>query len=104
MHVVSSKEYIKGFSKHLFWDADLNELDMDKHSAYVIPRVLEYGDMDDWRLLNKYYSLNKIVEVCKSVRFLDPMCLTFICAISHTNEKEYRCYHYRQSFPTLWNS
>lgn len=101
---MSSKEYIKQFSKHLFWDANPDELDMDKYPAYIIQRVLEYGDIEDWKLLNKYYSLDKITEVCKTFRSLDPMCLSFICAISHTKEEEYRCYHFRQSFPTLWNS
>ena len=88
---MSSKEYIKQFSKHLFWDANPDELDMDKYPAYIIQRVLEYGDIEDWKLLNKYYSSNKITEVCKTLRSLDPMCLSFICAISHTKEEEYRC-------------
>lgn len=100
MQSVNSKEYVKNFSKHLFWDADERELDMDKYPAYIIPRVLEYGVMDDWRLLKRYYGLDKIVEVCKQVRSLDPMCLSFICAISHTKKEDYRCYHFRQSFPT----
>ena len=91
-------------SQYLFWDVDKEKLDMNQYPAYVIPRVLEYGNMDDWRLLNKFYGLDKIVEVCKKIRTLDPMCLSFICTISHTNIEDYRCYHFRQSFPTLWNS
>lgn len=101
---MSGKEYINQFSQYLFWDADPKELDMDKYPVYIIPRVLEYGNMEDWKLINKYYGLDRIVDVCKSVRSLDPMCLSFICAISNTKEEEYRCYHFRQSFPTLWNS
>ena len=48
--------------------------------------------------------IDKIVEECKKMRTLDPVCLSFICNISHTNEEEYRCYHFRQYNPTLWNS
>ena len=73
---------------------------MDKYPAHFIQRVLEYGSMDDWRLLRSYYGLPKIVEECKQLRTLDPVCLSYICAISHTNPKEYRCYHTRQSNPT----
>lgn len=69
-----------------------------------IQRVLEYGEMQDWRLINKIYGLPKIVEVCKGLRTLDPVCLSFICAISHTKKEDYRCYRIRQSNPTLWNS
>ena len=101
---MNSKECISKLSKGIFWDVDSEKLDMNEYPAYVIPRVMEYGNMDDWRLINQFYGLEKIVEVCKQVRTLDPMCLSFLCAISHTQKEDYRCYHFRQSFPTLWNS
>lgn len=68
---MSIRECIDGFSKILFWDIDLNEADMDKYPAHFIQRVLEYGSMDDWRLLRSYYGLPKIVEECKQLRTLD---------------------------------
>ncbi len=33
------------FRPSFFWDAD--EIDADKHAAYVIARVLDYGDIED---------------------------------------------------------
>lgn len=101
---MSSKECLQHFSKNLFWDADVTTMSMDESSRYIIQRVLEHGKMDDWRLINHYYGLDKIVEECKQMRTLDPVCLAFITTISHTKEEDYRCYHFRQSFPTLWNS
>ena len=92
------------FSKYLFWDIDPAELSMDRNAPYIIQRVLEYGQMADWQLINKYYGLSRIVSECKQMRSLDPVCLSFICNISHTNEEDYRCYHFRQYNPTLWNS
>ncbi len=100
---MSSQQCISQFTENLFWDADLSQLSMDENATYVIQRVLEYGEMDDWRLINHYYGQNRIVEECKKMRTLDPVCLAFICTISHTKEEEYRCYHFRQSNPTLWN-
>lgn len=101
---MTGKDYIDEFTENLFWDTDIQELDMNEYPAYVIQRVLEHGEMNDWRLINRLYGLPKIVEVCKSLRTLDPICLSFICTISHTNKEDYRCYHTRQSAPTLWNS
>ena len=101
---MDSKEFIAQFTDNLFWDTDVSQLDLNEYPAYVIKRVLEHGEMQDWRLINRFYGLPKIVEVCKSLRTLDPVCLSFICAISHTQKEEYRCYHFRQSNPTLWNS
>ena len=88
----------------IFWDMNRKTADLDLHCAHFIPRVLEYGTLDDWKLILNYYGLDKIVEVCKGVRSLDPVCLSYICTISDTKKEDYRCYHYRQSFPTLWNS
>lgn len=96
--------YIQSFSKNLFWDVNPSELSMDGSARYIIQRVLEYGQMKDWQLINHYYGLPKIVAECKQMRTLDPVSLSFICTISHTNEEEYRCYQFRQSIQTLWNS
>ena len=101
---MNSTECIQRFSPNLFWDADPSELKMDANRGYIIQRVLEYGQMADWLLINRYYGLDTIVEECKKMRTLNPVCLSFICTISHTKEEEYRCYHFRQSFPTPWNS
>ena len=101
---MKEKADITQFTENLFWDTDVSKLDMNEYPAYVIQRVLEYGEMQDWRLINRYYGLPKIVEVCKGLRTLDPVCLSFICAISHTRKEDYRCSRIKQSNPTLWNS
>ena len=102
--IMSSKECISRLSKMLFWDMDMEQADMDKYPRHIIQRVLGYGTLEDWRIIHSYYGLDKIVEECKQMRTLDPICLAFICAKSNTKEEEYRCYHTRQSFPTLWNT
>ena len=91
-------------SSHLFWDIDLAQADMDRAPAQIVQRVLEYGELSDWCLIRDYYGLDKIVEVCKQLRTLDPVCLSYICAISQTRKEDYRCYRTRQSNPTPWNS
>ncbi|MBO6126316.1 MAG: hypothetical protein J6P55_10760 [Bacteroidaceae bacterium] len=101
---MASNDTINQFTENLFWDTDVTTLDLNKFPAYIIQRVLEYGEMQDWRLINKIYGISKIVEVCKGLRTLDPVCLSFICAISHTKKEDYRCYRTKQSDPTLWNS
>ena len=101
---MASNDTINQFTENLFWDTDVTTLDLNKFPAYIIQRVLEYGEMQDWRLINKIYGISKIVEVCKGLRTLDPVCLSFISAISHTKKEDYRCYRTKQSDPTLWNS
>ena len=91
-------------SAYLFWDMDMDSFDPERHSAQIIQRVLEYGELDDWRTVRDYYTLERVVSDCKLLRTLHPAALSFICAISNTNKEDYRCYHFRQSNPTPWNS
>ena len=82
-----SKECFSKFSKNLFWDVDMSQADMDKAPGQIVQRVLEYGEWNDWKLVLSYYGLDKIVNVCTKLRTLDPVCLSYICAISHTNKE-----------------
>ena len=102
--IMDNRNCLSQLSPVLFWDVDKAMADMDKYPAFFIQRVLEYGQLSDWRLLVKYYGLDKIVSVCKSLRTLDSVCLSYICTISNTRKEDYRCYHIAQSNPTLWNS
>ncbi|MCQ2127914.1 MAG: hypothetical protein MJZ08_00575 [Bacteroidaceae bacterium] len=104
MLIALKKITINEFSPNLFWDVDESQFDMDKYASHVIQRVLEYGQLCDWRIIMSYYGLDKIVEHCRRLRTLDPRALSFICCLSHTKKETYRCYNFAQSFPTLWNS
>ena len=53
------EEYITRFSTYLFWDVNKDDLDMEKHSQYIIKRVLEYGMLQDWNIVKQYYGLAK---------------------------------------------
>ena len=98
------RDYIAKLSSHLFGDMDKEQVDMDTCPSQIIQRVLEYGTLDDWKLILSYYGLDKIVSVCRSLRTLDAKALSYICCISDTDKTQYRCYHTTQSNPTLWNS
>lgn len=101
---MSQAEVLSNMSDVLFWDVDKSQTDLERHPAFIIQRVLEYGDLQDWKLLLSYYGLNRIVDICKQLRTLDPVCLSFITAVSNTKKEEFRCYHTAQLSPTLWNS
>lgn len=93
---MSSVSYISQLSPVLFWDIDREHMDVENHSAGLIQRVLEYGTLQDWRLTRDYYGMDRIVADCKRLRTLDPMALSFICAMSNTKKEEYRCYQVGQ--------
>ncbi len=91
-------------SQYLFWDIDRSLFDPERNSAQIIKRVLEYGELDDWRAIRDYYGLDRIASDCKTLRSLRPEALSFVCVVTNTRKEDYRCYTFRQSFPTPWNS
>ena len=89
------------FSDYIFWDVERDSINFIEHAPYVIQRVLEYGQINDWIALLGLYGLPKIVEVSKGLRTLEDRALSFISTISQTPENEFRCYTIRQSNPKL---
>ena len=96
---MSKQECIQGFSDYIFWDVERNSIDLASNAPFVIQRVLEYGQMGDWKLLLGYYGLDEIVKVSKRLRTLEPRALSFISTVSQTPVEQFRCYNTRQSNP-----
>ena len=91
------------FSHHLFWDTDRETIDLEKNAPFVVQRVLEYGLLEDWRLLRKYYGLERIARVSMQLRSLEEKALVFICTLTNTKKDDYRCYILKQSNQQPWN-
>lgn len=49
-----------------FWDSDPAQINVSEHAAYVIDRLLEYGDVADLRWLFRRFSHRKIISVLKN--------------------------------------
>lgn len=39
----------------LFWDTDSATLDPEKNKTYIIPRVMDYGSLEDVRIIFANY-------------------------------------------------
>ena len=94
---------ITDFSPHLFWDVDRNKLDWKKNKSQIVKRVLEYGLLNDWKLIQHYYGVEQIAETCKNFRSLDERALSFIATLASVPEESFRCYTLKQSIPRHWN-
>ncbi len=89
------------FSDYLFWDVRKDSIDLDTNESYVIKRVLEFGQMNDWNQLVSRYGIERIVMVTQKLRTLDPKALSFISCISSTPKKTFRCSTSKPSAQTL---
>jgi hypothetical protein len=99
---MDKKNMTKNFSTNLFWDIDLSDLDMDKHQAFIVGRVLDYGNWEDWVLIRKYYGMEKLKEIALGIRSLERRSLALIATATHTPENQFRCYELLQSKDSHW--
>ena len=95
---------IADFSPHLFWDVDRSKLNFEKNKSQIVKRVLEYGKLHDWNILQQYYGLAQIGEICKGLRSLDEKSVGFISLLTGLPKESFRCYILKQSIPPHWNS
>jgi len=93
---MTDQEYISAFSDYLFWDVSKNSINLEDNAPYVVQRVLEYGQLNDWKLLVSRYGISKVISVSKMLRILDPRALSFISTVSSTPKTEFRCFSTKQ--------
>ena len=94
---------LSDFSPHLFWDVDIKDVDMVKHSKFIVKKVLLYGVFSDWKIIISQYGLKKIGEYAKTIRELDKKTATFVSLLTGIPKNEFQCYIIGQSIPKHWN-
>lgn len=54
------------FLVHIFWDIDLSQVDLNKHSGFIISRILEKGNYQQLNWMTTHYSRQSISSVIKN--------------------------------------
>lgn len=57
--------------KTLFWDVNLKKLDLEKNARFIIGRVLDFGNLEEWKTIKDFYGLEKIKKVVQEHVFPD---------------------------------
>lgn len=87
---------------HLFWDVDPSGVEWEKHAKMIIEKVLMYGLIGDWRIINAVYGKEKIKETSKTIRSMDEVTLSFLCTLYDLKPEDFRCYRLRPYQPNFW--
>ncbi len=90
------------FDKRIFWDVNMEAMDMDAKASFVIERVFERGDVDDIRSCRRYYGDERVTEVLLNAKFLPLDTTYFASAIFDKPLQDFRCYTLRQLNPGLF--
>lgn len=89
-------------SSWLFWDIDTRTLNYEKHSRFIIKRVLQRGDLPDWKEITGYYGKEVVINTSKTLKDLDSKTANFLSVIYKIPREEFQCYKNRQSTPKHW--
>ena len=101
---MKKKISINDFSQHLFWDIDRTKLDFEENKQTIIQKVLDYGLMNDWKIIYNYYGIDRIAKTMLNVRDLDEKSMNFIATLSNIPKEKFLCYTTKQSNPQHWVS
>lgn len=84
--------FVASLNPALFWDVLISSLNDETNKRFIIQRVLERGNRNDWLLTKKRYSLPVIIKEAQSMRQLDPKALSYIACIGNVPLESFKCY------------
>ncbi len=94
---------IANLSPHLFWDVDVNKIDVLKNKQLIVQRVLELGLLADWVQLEKCFGIAEIAAIAMNLKEMDSKSLAFISVLANKPKEQFRCFITKQSIPQHWN-
>lgn len=80
------------FKPSLFWDVDIDTIDINKHKKFIIERVIKKGSMHDWHTALSLYGKDTVRDKVLTIRTLDPKSLNFLSLYFGAEKKSFRCY------------
>jgi uncharacterized protein DUF6922 len=87
----NTNHHLPQFARRYFWDVDINQINVEKYSTYVIERLLEWGNPKAARWLLKRYSTRRIVSVLKQTRALSRQSANFWAVYFGVQRNEIQC-------------
>lgn len=74
--------------RNLFWDMEVAEIDIQKNARFVIERVLQYGNEEDFRWALGMYGTDALEDTVRISKVLDRKSLNFWCMYFTINPEQ----------------
>lgn len=87
----------------LFWDVNVNTIDLEQHRMSVIERITLRGRLQEFKDLLANYGKEIVKNTLLNIRYLDKVTLAFCSTIFEVPKTEFRCYKLAQLNPEHWN-
>jgi len=99
----SMSELIEKLNKTYFWDVNLNNLDENKSKRLIVERTLNFGTLNEIKLVINYYGLQEIKKIACNLAYIDPKTLNFLSILFDIPKTEFKCYTRKQLKDQSWN-
>jgi len=84
-------------SSHLFWDVDKSKIDYQNMKKFIVERVIERGDKNDfYTILQLYGGPEGVREIVKKANFDNPRDEAMARVLFNLKKKEMECYKRKQ--------
>lgn len=94
---------LTNLSKKPFWDTPIKNLEKHKHSTFILERIMRYGTIEDYKILKTTYTHEELKAIARTVKELDAVSLSFLCADLGLEKKEFRGLTKIVSREIAWN-
>lgn len=89
-------------SGRMFWDTPVSNIHWHEHRHFIVQRVMRYGKLEDWKLIQQWYGPDTLREIVVSLNNLDAISVAFLSLVLNIDKKAFRCYTEKQSRQSFW--
>ena len=89
----------KDLLRPIFWDTDINKLDIMKYKKYTIERSLQYGRMEHVNWMFDNFSSDDIIDAVKQSLIIDRRTANYWSYFYNINKNEILCFS-KHSIPS----
>ena len=90
-------------SKTAFWDVDMEAIDFEADSLFVMGKVMNYGLWADIEEMLRFYGLERVRREVVDGAYYKKTALSFLCLILDLEESDFTAYQRRQARQSVWN-
>jgi hypothetical protein len=90
-------------SDRMFWDTPVSNIHWYAHRHFIVQRVMRYGKLEDWKLIQQWYGPDMLREIVVSLNNLDAISVAFLSLVLNIDKKAFRCYTKKQSRQSFWD-
>ena len=94
---------ISDLPSRLFWDTDIESIDLKENARFIINRVISKGSVSDWKKIKNYYGIKIIRNEILKIRNLDSKTFNFFHTYFNLDKSQFRCYSNQQLNPGHFN-